>query len=960
MVVFYIILFIRISNSSNPFETSRTCSNIFGNCASDGINDTATSDCSGIQVPGGGGAIVSEVYINQTVFLPNSAINATCQFYQAAGDTNYEYMWYYNKTNWISIKNWTDTNDGTFNRSAVFKVNSSEGEHIVRCILSWGTTIAGSCANSGDNYDNDDVNFTVTDYPKYDSWNMNVSDYTEVNRSEAILAYAHWDKNISLAQIRHNGTGSFENYTISSYEGNWANYTLDITNVTEFSKAGVIEISYIWANDTYGLENYTSPAHYFNLSAGNAPNITNFWFEYNGDTLLSNKTNLYQVLIITANVSDDIGLSTVIANITYPNGKSTNATMTGDTSPNIWQTWSYTFGTDLHLNTTGNYTVRITARDIGGQEKASGVDYTLENITLQVFNNYTLNLTSNYSVYNRGENVTIQALDVNSYRVDDVNWTVNVTKITDMYNFTPQATTFNYTILPSDPEGNYSMIANASKNNNTGNATWQFNVSKTLTLTITTLPSSSPPRSTLVNVTASLSNARDGLYTSLVNANVTCTNTMYPLTFSSGYATSLCTSPTSYGTSFNITVNVSDNYNNTGENYITLTTEAAPSTGGGGGGGGGGFATTPTKKCSDGTLYNQCSSERPIYCSNGTLINYCSVCGCNPGYGCQPDGSCVLTKEEDFNFILDKTGIEINQGEDAEIKGSLTNTGNTILNLISYLTVSENCCNVSVSPTFELREKEEKEFIISIHVPLPTEIKKYNSTIGIGTELVKKEKIIDITVTKSPYYNSLSDMEAELTNLENEIQDYKKAGIDVWALETLIGQSKTLLYNANNSMSSDQIDVLVSSLSDLKNNINYATSSLTLLRTQRFLSQNGWLIALLIISSILTIYLVPEVLIPLYKVENEIRKLKDEEKVLVSSRIETEKQYFMRKIDENTFSKIMIMKQDKILKARAGVKEKEEETKKIIENRLKPRGILINLKEKIKSIPKVFKKKNEI
>ncbi len=228
--------------------------------------------------------------------------------------------------------------------------------------------------------------------------------------------------------------------------------------------------------------------------------------------------------------------------------------------------------------------------------------------------------------------------------------------------------------------------------------------------------------------------------------------------------------------------------------------------------------------------------------------------------------------------------------------------------------------------------------------------------IGIGTEYFKKERTINIIVRVSYYHTSLSDMEEELRSLEEEIEEYKEAGINTWDLETLIGYSKILLSNANESISNDQITVLENSLSYLKNNIDAARSSLSSMRTQKFLLQNGWLIVLLIIMSMLTIYLVPQVFIPLYKIENEIRNLKSEEEILVSSRVETEKQYFMRKIDEKTFSNIMITKQDKILKTRASINEKEKEAKKIIETRLKPIGILRRLRE---SKPKVFKKKDE-
>ncbi|NIM47352.1 MAG: hypothetical protein GTN40_04330 [Candidatus Aenigmarchaeota archaeon] len=42
----------------------------------------------------------------------------------------------------------------------------------------------------------------------------------------------------------------------------------------------------------------------------------------------------------------------------------------------------------------------------------------------------------------------------------------------------------------------------------------------------------------------------------------------------------------------------------------------------------------PTLTCTDGTPYDQCSSNKPLYCDNGTLINFCSNCGCSSGQTC--------------------------------------------------------------------------------------------------------------------------------------------------------------------------------------------------------------------------------------------------------------------------------------------------------------------------------------
>jgi hypothetical protein len=208
-------------------------------------------------------------------------------------------------------------------------------------------------------------------------------------------------------------------------------------------------------------------------------------------------------------------------------------------------------------------------------------------------------------------------------------------------------------------------------------------------------------------------------------------------------------------------------------------------------------------------------------------------------------------------------------------------------------------------------------------------------------------------------------MKTELENLEEEVREYKDAGINTRDLEILIEQSKASLHNANESLTTNQISLLVNSLADVRDKITYTRSSLTALRTQRFMFQNSWLISLLVIMSLTTMYLVPQVLIPLSRKEKELSDLKKEEDDLVLSRVETEKQYFMRKINEQTFNQIMIKKQDRILKLRAMIKEREKEKDEIIKlmspiTMFKWFGTGIkNIPKNIKNAPKRLKGKKE-
>ncbi len=95
-----------------------------------------------------------------------------------------------------------------------------------------------------------------------------------------------------------------------------------------------------------------------------------------------------------------------------------------------------------------------------------------------------------------------------------------------------------------------------------------------------------------------------------------------------------------------------DNYYNTGGSVTECRRQCRciPGSQGGGGNGNGG---EPTQECSDGTLYGECSSNKPKYCDdNGNLLdNYCygpdlivgttDDCGCSSGE-CQTDGSCEI------------------------------------------------------------------------------------------------------------------------------------------------------------------------------------------------------------------------------------------------------------------------------------------------------------------------------
>ncbi|OGD57257.1 hypothetical protein A2V71_01205 [Candidatus Berkelbacteria bacterium RBG_13_40_8] len=62
---------------------------------------------------------------------------------------------------------------------------------------------------------------------------------------------------------------------------------------------------------------------------------------------------------------------------------------------------------------------------------------------------------------------------------------------------------------------------------------------------------------------------------------------------------------------------------------------------------------TPTpvvQKCTDGTIYGQCSATKPKYCEKGNLVNKCSICDCHSGQQCQTAENCVVSPCVDNDY----------------------------------------------------------------------------------------------------------------------------------------------------------------------------------------------------------------------------------------------------------------------------------------------------------------------
>jgi len=58
--------------------------------------------------------------------------------------------------------------------------------------------------------------------------------------------------------------------------------------------------------------------------------------------------------------------------------------------------------------------------------------------------------------------------------------------------------------------------------------------------------------------------------------------------------------------------------------------------------------SSPSNTCSDGTIYNECSSNKPFFCNNGQLVEKASQCGCPTGKEVQVD-NCITPNEPNIS-----------------------------------------------------------------------------------------------------------------------------------------------------------------------------------------------------------------------------------------------------------------------------------------------------------------------
>jgi len=755
-------------------------------------------------------------------------------------------------------------------------------------------------------------------------------DLTEVNGSLFV-------DNTSVINLTSEQNQSFnisweEGARVAKWEVNVSN--LGSTNVT------------LWINSTTpSLEQNTSKTINVTIvpEDNNAPIIYSFGHEWN-------VTNLMEPNIIWVNANDSTVVDKVLVEISYPNGGGKENLTAVRTGRDFYE---LTFS---NTNQTGNFSYRIFVIDIANNTNQT------EPANFSVVDEFE-SVYVTHSPYNKGDEILFQVtvLDIRGLPVKDFNLTLilerNTTGNYTVVNGTADSGRYRVSITDPPPSNReypvrvtYTVYATVEKNRNKGTYKGTFEVSEELP-TIIEYPSDNQyfqPGSP-VPIEVSVRNER-GEIVNTASVTAWCQRCSWQYKkiewdpeLEKYYDPAAFIAPQEE-TSFSIWVFSVDLWKNMGASAVVPTTKPsaapiqqaqAPSAGG---------AIAPCN----------CTEWKDVACgaNDCTQDELYQTRVCMPA-GCAEESRCIehpACKERiDFEFTVSDSRISIEQGKDGIIVSTVKNIGTKDITVVP--TVEKDCCNLSLPERFEVKPNEEVSFPISIHVPLNTSVGEYSINIKMYSSNLTKERGIVVVVEKNRLVSLVEGYGKVLDALEKEIADYKKAGVDMSDVEKLLAKVKEGLAVANNSIPADDLETLSNSMVEVESNINSINSKLLGLRIQKFLYENKWNILVGSILTFFSVYVSIEIVIPFYKLTKEIKELEFEKNSLINSRIETEKQFFLRKIDERTFRSIISEKQGQLYKITASLNLKKEERRKLL-TRLSPVYFYRWLKEGVKKLRK--------
>ncbi|MCJ7450735.1 MAG: hypothetical protein MUP58_03265 [Candidatus Nanohaloarchaeota archaeon QJJ-9] len=318
----------------------------------------------------------------------------------------------------------------------------------------------------------------------------------------------------------------------------------------------------------------------------------------------------------------------------------------------------------------------------------------------------------------------------------------------------------------------------------------------------------------------------------------------------------------------------------------------------------------PVKVVSDHTY------EYKIYCESGSLNSSKSII-----FTVQPKEISTYTLE--FPGQLGK----IEQGTTVSQPVSFYNNGTAPITI--EMEATSDCCSAWFEEEKSVKKIEvepgsEKTIDLKADIPLNTSLGMHTVTAVFLKGQTSREKVASLQVTESKEIEKLQNLQKDLKSLKRRLQEYEKVGIDVSEIKGTYKEALEQLNYSKTAIKQDNRKVLENSVEEIDNRVEEANTRLKALKLQRYIRENWWKWLLGGLSFYIAFFLITMVGIPYLRLKTEYRKITSEINASIDARKKTEKQYFRREIDRDTFMEIMTEKQDKILQLRGKKEELEE------------------------------------
>lgn len=234
----------------------------------------------------------------------------------------------------------------------------------------------------------------------------------------------------------------------------------------------------------------------------------------------------------------------------------------------------------------------------------------------------------------------------------------------------------------------------------------------------------------------------------------------------------------------------------------------------------------------------------------------------------------------------------------------------------------------------------------------------YRFKIKCIVEGKRGEENILLSVSRISFFliENLDELKNNLPRFKEEMYGYG-GKIDVNDLNQEIKELEEIVEGANNCIESNDIEGLRLAISEGIRKRNEIENRLMIKSIQLYILDSSRYVIASIILIYLLIYLTSSFFIPYERIKDNLKRLGKKEGELVNLRKNTEMLYFHRRIDEETFNKMLIKEQEEVIRVRTKISRIKKQEEELVRKLFEPSTVIewslresIHIRDVIKNI----------